>query len=111
VFLAGVHGTEVLMSVQAGAGGQGCGCSTECSCRTPDQGCGCSRSEASMKARCGCGGTAPLHDGISSSWDTVFAQAWPLEAPRLKWSPAPVRGDVLAWRLAFEHEHPPRTLA
>lgn len=110
VFIASVHGPEVLMTVQARAGEQGCGCSTECSCRTPDQGCACSRSEASMKARCGCGGSGPPHESILSSWDTVFARTWPVEAPRPIWSPSPEKGEVLTWLLPFEHEHPPRIL-
>jgi len=111
VFLAGVHGAEVLMAAQAQADSHQCECSTDCACRGPDNGCSCSRPEVSMKARCGCGGSGPQHEGMAPSWHTVLAPSCSMGAPLLIWSPTPDLGDSQAWRLPYEHEHPPRPLS
>ena len=110
VFLAGVHGSEALVAAQPQPDCGDCGCSTECECRGPDNGCGCDRRELTIKARCGCGGSGRQHDGVASSWHTVLALACSMGAPLLMCSPAPNLGDPQAWRLPYEHEHPPRSL-
>ena len=110
VLLTCVHGTEVVAAAQPEPGSHECGCSTECVCRVADRGCGCSGQGLTMKARCGCGGSESHQEGTAPSWETVFAQASPAGAPQLEWSPAPDMGDPLAWRLPFEHEHPPKPL-
>ena len=108
VFLAGVHGAELVMAAEAAPSSPNCGCTTDCACRSPEKGCGCSNSGPSIKARCGCGGSEPQHAGVAPSWDTVFAATCSTAEPLLLWSPAPEHGDPQALRLPFEHEHPPR---
>lgn len=110
VFLAGVHGAELVMAAEAQPSGHKCGCTTDCACRGPDEGCGCSRPGPSIKARCGCGGSGPQHGGVVPSWDTVFAPVCAMVVPLLVWTVAPDPGDPHAWRLPTEHEHPPRHL-
>lgn len=110
VFVAGVHGAELVMAAQAPSGDENCECSNDCACRDPEKGCGCSRPGLSITARCGCGGPGQQHEGTAPSWDTVFAPACSLDAPLLLWSVAPDPGDPHAWRLPSEHEHPPRPL-
>ncbi len=110
VFLAGVHGTEVVMAALPQPDSHDCGCSTECACRGPDNGCGCYSQELTMEARCGCGASGPQHEGMAPSWDTEFAPACSMGAPLLISSAAPDPGDPQAWRLPYEHEHPPRPL-
>ena len=94
VFLAGVHGTEVVMAALPQPDSHDCGCSTECACRGPDNGCGCYSQELTMEARCGCGASGPQHEGMAPSWDTEFAPACLMGAPLLISSPAPDPGEA-----------------
>ena len=110
VFLVGLHGTEALMAAQAQLSSHDCGCSTDCACRGPDNGCDCSRPEFTIKARCGCGGSGPQHGGIAPPWHTELAPGCSMGAPFIMWSSTPNLGDPKAWRLPYEHEHPPRPL-
>lgn len=109
-FVTVVHGTEVANAVQFVPDDHSCECAKDCACRGPDAGCGCSRPELTMKGRCGCGGSQPEHEGTTPSWDVEFALRCSYVAPLLIQQSPPVPGIPRAWRLAFEHEHPPRTL-
>lgn len=111
--IVGVHGTEILATAQPSpqTGCHDCGCASECSCRGPVKGCACNSKGPSIKTNCNCGCSGTIHLGGISSWESVFAGTCGLNRPLLVWSTPPGLGDSEAWRLAFEHEHPPRLLS
>jgi hypothetical protein len=109
--LVGVHGAELLSTaaeIHARSGGHDCGCADECGCRGPVKGCNCSSQGTSIKARCGCGCSEPMHRGGATTWESVLTGSCSVGAPILDWSFLSLGSDIHAWRLAFEHEHPPR---
>ena len=109
VFAVGVHGAELLTVAQARTDSQKCGCAADCACRGADQGCSCSKPALSITARCGCGGSEPRHEISTPSWDIVFSEGCRVAGPLLALRAAPGSGVPRAWRLAHEHEHPPRS--
>lgn len=111
-FVAGVHGSEVLTAAQQQpqSGCHDCGCDASCACQGATS-CDCSSDGPTIKARCGCGCSDPVHRGGTTTWEGLFARSRPLVSPHLMWSPAPNLGDSQAWRLPYEHKHPPRALS
>lgn len=109
--IVSVHGGELCAAaaIQADSGCHDCGCASECSCKGPAMSCACSKNGVSLKSICGCGCSDPKHIGIASPWKSFPAQTCAVIAPELIWSSAPRVGESQSWRLAYEHEHPPRT--
>jgi len=112
VLFTGAHGAElVLKSTTPGSSdSHDCGCSDECACRGPVQGCNCSKTGVSLKAVCGCGCSDDLHAIGGLTWKSLLTHRCRLRAPILIWTPLFDQTLSQAWRLAFEHTHPPRVL-
>jgi hypothetical protein len=110
---ASAHGAELVSTAMnpARSDHHDCGCSDGCSCRGPVKGCNCSTEGAGLKTSCGCGCSDGLHAIGGSTWKSLLARSCDLRAPTMIWTPAHDRADAQAWRLAYEHKHPPRALS
>lgn len=110
MLIVSVHGVEYVAASrsQPKSGCADCQCTKECGCRGPVKSCGCGSKNPSLKANCKCGCSEPVHIDAASSCKSTLAPAHPVVGPHLTWSLAPEIGTPLSWRLAHEHEHPPR---
>ena len=110
-FIVNAHAAEALAMAEivgASSGPHECGCSSGCACRSTDK--DESRDRSAIRGRCSCGCSDPLHlEGPST--ETIYTAFWLLSEPLLAWIPVETLGDSPVWRLAFEHEHPPRVAA
>ncbi len=112
MLIVSVHGVDYLAAsqMQPRSSCNSCDCTRECGCRGPVKTCGCGSKGLSIKARCRCGCSDQIHLTAASSWKSTLAPARPVVGPDLGWSHAPGLGTPLSWRLAYEHDHPPRPL-
>ena len=112
VVLSTAHGGEFVLAVTtpAPAGSHDCGCSDGCACKGPSKGCNCSKKGVTLKNACGCGCSGNLHVMGGSAPKSLLACTCDLGAPVMIWTPLPDMARPQAWRLAFEHRHPPRAL-
>jgi len=112
VIISSANGAELVLTATSPApsGAHDCGCSDGCACKGPAQGCNCSKKGVSLKTVCDCGCSGNLHAIGGSTCKSLLARSCDLGAPLLISSPLSDVARPQAWRLAFEHRHPPRAL-
>jgi hypothetical protein len=112
-YIAGVHGTELLAAATTPtvSHSRDCGCVDGCSCRGPSKGGCCPGTVESLTTSCGCGCGGTDHTAVGSTWEGLLTPTGGLGAPDLFWRPADLPDNPHSWRLAYEHEHPPRFLS
>ncbi len=113
MLIVSVHGVEYVAAaqMQPSSGCNDCDCTKECGCRGPVKSCGCGSKGLSVKARCQCGCSEQIHINVASSSKSTLVPTSPVVGPYLTWSFTPEFGTPLSWRLAFEHDHPPKILS
>jgi hypothetical protein len=110
-YIAGVHCIELLSAAMTptASHSRDCGCVDGCSCREPTTGGCCPDTVESLKTLCGCGCGGSVHVTGGSSWEGLLTPSGGLGFPEPFGQPPARAADPPSWRLAFEHEHPPRT--
>lgn len=113
LLVASAHGVELASAATAPARSDchDCGCASECACRGPAKGCNCGSEGLTVKNACGCGCSDGMHMVGGPSWKSLVARSCGMGAPNVIWTATEALGDGQAWRLAHEHEHPPRLLS
>ena len=112
VVLSSAHGAELVLTATTppATGNHDCGCSDGCACKGPAKGCNCSRKGGTLKSVCNCGCSGNVHAIGGSTCKSLLARSCDLGAPLLISAPLSDSARPQAWRLVFEHRHPPRAL-